>query len=51
LTLTLNLSTWATGAALDGGVAPRRVAAVLALLFVLPGLGWLWAQRQLHDSA
>ncbi|OQX18607.1 MAG: MFS transporter [Desulfobulbaceae bacterium A2] len=51
LTLTLNLSTWATGVALDSGVAPRRVAAALALLFILPGLGWLWAQRQLDDSA
>ncbi|OQX04530.1 MAG: MFS transporter [Desulfobulbaceae bacterium A2] len=51
LTLTLNLSTWVTGLALDRGVEPRRVAAALALLFVLPGLGWMWAQGRLRDTA
>lgn len=48
LTLTLNLSTWATGTALDSGVDPRRVTALLAQLFVIPGLAWLWAMRFLR---
>ncbi len=40
LTLILSLSTYFTGAALDQGVDPRTVTAVLALLFLLPGTLW-----------
>lgn len=41
LTLVLSLSTWLTGMALDKGIDPRIIVAVLALLFLLPGSGWL----------
>ena len=40
LTLILSLSTYYTGAALDAGHDPRAVCRTLALLFLLPGLGW-----------
>ena len=40
LTLVLSVSTWATGAALDSGTDPRRVALYLALLFIIPGTLW-----------
>ncbi|MCW5201529.1 MAG: MFS transporter [Candidatus Electrothrix communis] len=41
MTLMLSLSTWCTGAALDMGIDPRTIAMALALLFLLPGAGWL----------
>jgi MFS family permease len=41
LTLVLSLSTWLTGLAMDMGASPRTVVLTLALLFLLPGTGWL----------
>ena len=40
VTLVLSLSTYFTGAALDAGIDPRRVALLLGCLFLLPGVGW-----------
>jgi predicted MFS family arabinose efflux permease len=40
MTLFLSLSTWTTGYALDLGVNPRTVVAVLSVLFFVPGLLW-----------
>jgi len=40
VTLFLSLSTYATGAALDAGMAPRPVAAALGAMFLLPGCFW-----------
>jgi hypothetical protein len=42
LTLVLSLSTWITGVALDAGCNPRAIVLVLAFLFLLPGLSWLY---------
>ncbi|WP_035245799.1 MFS transporter [Desulfogranum mediterraneum] len=47
LTLTLCLSTLATGQALDAGLGPRTIVVVLALLFLLPGTIWLYYLRRL----
>ena len=41
MTLMLSLSTWCTGAAMDMGIDPRTIVMVLALLFLLPGTGWI----------
>ncbi len=41
LTLVLSISTWLTGVALDHGVDPGMIVVRLALLFLLPGSGWL----------
>lgn len=40
LTLVLSLSTYLTGTALHDGADPRRVTAILACLFILPGTLW-----------
>ncbi len=50
LTLVLSLSTWCTGLALDLGVNPRSIVAALALLFLLPGMGWLVYLRSLSGA-
>jgi len=47
LTLVLSLSSWLTGLALDAGVDPRTIVLCLALLFLLPGSGWLLYLRRL----
>jgi Na+/melibiose symporter-like transporter len=41
LTLVFSLSTWLTGLAIGMGTDPRKIVAALALLFLLPGTGWL----------
>ena len=45
LTLVLSLSTWLTGLALDQGMDPRLIVRWLALLFLVPGTGWLILDR------
>jgi len=40
LTLTLSISTFFTGAAIDASFGPRTVAATLAAVFIIPGIGW-----------
>ncbi|MCW5200844.1 MFS transporter [Desulfobulbus sp. F4] len=40
LTLVLTLSIWLTGSAMDTGVNPRWIVLVLALSYLLPGIGW-----------
>ncbi|WPD21395.1 MAG: MFS transporter [Candidatus Electrothrix scaldis] len=50
MTLMLSLSTWCTGAAMDFGISPRTIVLVLALLFLLPGSGWLLYLRSLHKT-
>ncbi len=50
LTLVLSLSTWLTGAAMDMGIDPRTIVMVLALLFLLPGIGWSAYLRSLAQS-
>jgi hypothetical protein len=40
LTLVLSLSIWLTGAAMDAGADPRHIVFALALLYLLPGIGW-----------
>ncbi|WP_339138511.1 MAG: hypothetical protein WGN25_09460 [Candidatus Electrothrix sp. GW3-4] len=47
MTLMLTLSTWCTGTAMDMGIDPRTIVLVLALLFLLPGTGWLLYLRLL----
>ncbi|RWX50462.1 Major Facilitator Superfamily protein, partial [Candidatus Electrothrix marina] len=47
MTLMLSLSTWCTGAAMDMGIDPRTIVLVLALLFLLPGTGWILYLRSL----
>jgi predicted MFS family arabinose efflux permease len=42
LTLVMSTSIWLTGAAMDAGIAPRRIVFCLALLYILPGLAWTW---------
>ncbi len=41
LTLVLSLSTWLTGVALDHRIDPRTIVVWLAVLFLVPGSGWL----------
>ncbi len=50
MTLMLSFSTWCTGAAMDMGIDPRTIVLVLALLFLLPGTGWLLYLRFLAKS-
>ncbi len=50
LTLILSLSTWCTGLALDLGFNPRTIVIALALLFLLPGSGWLLYLRSLAQA-
>jgi MFS family permease len=40
LTLVMSLSIWITGLAMDMGTSPRRIVLMLALLYLLPGIGW-----------
>jgi MFS family permease len=47
MTLMMSLSTWCTGAAMDMGADPRTIVLVLALLFLLPGTGWILYLRSL----
>ncbi|MEW6426689.1 MAG: MFS transporter [Thermodesulfobacteriota bacterium] len=51
VTLMLSLSTWLTGLAMEMGTAPRTVTAVLALLFLVPGLSWAILGRRLLAAA
>jgi MFS family permease len=50
LTLVLSLSTWFTGLALDMGINPRSIVVALAILFLLPGTGWLVYLRSISRS-
>jgi predicted MFS family arabinose efflux permease len=48
LTLTMSVSTYVTGWGVDyPGLGARRMATVLGLAFVVPGIGWLMLQRWL----
>jgi MFS family permease len=51
LTLVLSLSTWLTGLAMDMGVSPRNIVLVLALLFIVPGSGWMLYLRWLNKTS
>lgn len=49
LTLTMSLSTYATGWMLDHtSLGPRNVASLLGLVFVIPGISWWAVQRRLN---
>ena len=50
LTLVLSMSTWCTGQALDMGINPRTIVMALAVLFLLPGTGWLVYLKSLSKS-
>ena len=50
LTLTLSLSTWLTGMALDSGFGPRTIVIALALFFLVPGTGWLFYLKYLKRN-
>jgi len=50
LTLVLSMSTWCTGQALDMGINPRTIVMALAVLFLLPGTGWLVYLKSLSRS-
>jgi MFS family permease len=51
LTLTMSVSTYLTGWALDqGGFSARQVASFLAAAFLIPGLTWWVMQRRLNRS-
>ncbi len=50
LTLTLSLSTWVTGQALDAGYDPRNIVVALALFFLVPGSLWLLYLRYLQNE-
>ena len=51
VTLTMSVSTYLTGWALDyGGMGPRRAAMWLGLSFLIPGAGWLLIQGRLNRS-
>jgi MFS family permease len=51
VTLTMSVSTYLTGWAVDfGGMGPRRVAMLLGLSFLIPGAGWLMIQGRLNRS-
>ncbi|MFY9569982.1 MAG: MFS transporter [Blastocatellia bacterium] len=48
LTLTMSVSTYATGWGVDyAGLGARRMATVLGLAFMIPGVAWLMLQRWL----
>jgi len=51
VTLVLSLSTYFTGAALDAGIDPRKVAAFLGALFLVPGVSWYIYIRRRRLSA
>ena len=51
LTLVLSLSTWLTGLAMDMGASPRTIVLMLALLFILPGSGWMLYLRWLNKAS
>jgi len=40
-TLIFSVATWVTGAAIDAGHDPRRLAAICGVVLVLPGLAWI----------
>ncbi len=50
MTLMLSFSTWCTGAAMDIGINPRTIVLILALLFLLPGTGWMLYLRSLAKT-
>ncbi|MFY9609967.1 MAG: MFS transporter [Blastocatellia bacterium] len=51
VTLTMSLSTYATGWGLDhAGLSPRTMAMLLGLAFLIPGAVWLLLQRWLDES-
>jgi Arabinose efflux permease len=48
LTLAMSVSTYATGWGLDhAGLSARKMAALLGLAFMIPGIAWLFLQRWL----
>jgi hypothetical protein len=52
LTLTMSASTYLTGWALDSaGFSPRRVATLLGIAFIIPGIIWLAIQRWMNRQA
>ncbi len=51
LTLVLSTSTWLTGLAMDIGVDPRNIVLTLALLFIVPGIGWMLYLRWLDGAS
>jgi MFS family permease len=52
LTLTMSVSTYLTGWALDSaGFSPRRVATLLGIAFIIPGIIWLAIQRWMNRQA
>lgn len=51
VTLTMSLSTYATGWGLDrADLAPRTMAMLLGLAFLIPGTAWFLLQRWLDES-
>src|SRR5205085_8327467 len=51
LTLALSVSTYVTGWGLDhAGLSVRQMAALLGMVFIIPGLVWLALQRWLDKS-
>lgn len=51
LTLTMSVSTYATGWAIDyGGFSPRQMAAILGFAFLIPGILWFIAQRRMGHT-
>lgn len=48
LTLTMSVSTYLTGWAIDyGGMSPRQMAAILGFAFLVPGILWFITQRRM----
>jgi hypothetical protein len=51
LTLAMSVSTFLTGWALDSaGLSPRRVATLLGVVFLIPGIIWLAIQRWMNSQ-
>ena len=51
LTLAMSVSTYLTGWGIDqAGLSPRRMAILLGVAFMIPGIGWLLLQRWLDNQ-
>lgn len=51
LTLTMSASTYVTGWAVDyGGLGPRRMAVIMGLALMIPGIMWFTIQKQINRS-
>jgi hypothetical protein len=48
--MTMSLSTYFTGWALDAGLSPQSMATVLGLVFLAPGALWSIIERRLDSS-